>query len=88
VALAYRPPSDLAPRVIAKGNGALAERILALARHHEIPIHDDPALVAVLSLLEIEASVPPELYRAVAEVIAFVYRLGAAARASGQSTNP
>lgn len=79
VALGYDASSDEAPRVAAKGSGLLAERILELAREHGVPVHDDPDLVALLSELELGTEIPENLYRAVAEVLAFVYRLNDAA---------
>lgn len=75
VALRYDGERDNAPRVIAKGAGHLAERIIEAAKEHGIHIHEDPDLAAVLSKLDVEAQIPEELYRAVAEVLAFVYRL-------------
>lgn len=75
VALTYMPGRDYAPRVIAKGSGAMADQILQLARQHDIPLERDPQLVEVLSALEINRDIPPELYRAVAEVLAYVYAL-------------
>lgn len=62
-----------APRVTAKGEGLVAEKILELAKEHHIPLHEDPALVAVLAKLELGDEIPVALYRAVAEVIAFAY---------------
>ncbi|NTW34656.1 MAG: FhlB domain-containing protein, partial [Syntrophobacteraceae bacterium] len=52
-----------------------ADRILELARKHRIPIQSDPALVEVLSQLDIDQEIPPDLYRAVAQVLAYVYRV-------------
>lgn len=75
LAVALRWDGEKAPRVIAKGRGEIAERILALARTHRIPLREDRALVAVLSQIELDRQVPPALYRAVAEVIAFAYAL-------------
>ena len=75
VALRYRPDKDTAPRVAAKGSGLVAERIIELARKHGIPVKDDPDLLEVLSKLEIEEEVPPAVYVAVAELLAFVYSL-------------
>jgi type III secretion system FlhB-like substrate exporter len=53
----------------------LAERIVEIANENDIPIHEDPDLVAVLSKLDVESEIPEPLYRAVAEVLAYVYRL-------------
>ena len=74
-ALAYDRSKDAAPRVSARGKGVIAERILDLAREHGVPIKEDPALAQVLSRLDIDEQIPVELYRAVAEILAFVYRL-------------
>ena len=75
VALRYRPDKDTAPRVAAKGSGLVAEKIIELARDHGIPVKDDPDLLEVLSNIEIEEEVPPTVYVAVAELLAFVYSL-------------
>ncbi len=75
VALRYDTESDRAPMVLAKGQRLLADQILALAQEHGIPVQEDPGLVAVLSKLDVGAEIPEELYQAVAEVLAFVYRL-------------
>jgi flagellar biosynthesis protein len=61
--------------VVARGYGLTAERIIEIARENNIQIHEDPDLAAVLAKLDINTQVPEELYVAVAEVLAFVYRL-------------
>ena len=73
VALGFEPQSDSAPRVTAKGSGKLADQILELARQHDIPIREDRDLIQVLSRLDLEEEIPPQLYRAVAEILAFIY---------------
>ncbi len=73
VALRYDREQDDAPTVTAKGQGKVAENIIELAREHGIPIKDDPDLVEVLASLEIDQEIPPEIYVAVAELLAFVY---------------
>jgi flagellar biosynthesis protein len=78
VALNFDPATMSSPQVVAAGQGEIAERIIALARQHDVPIKEDPDLVAVLAALDIGSAIPPELYQAVAEVLAFVYRLNAA----------
>ncbi len=85
-ALQYDPGRDRAPRLVARGEGHLAERILALAREHGVPVHEDRALVDVLARIDLGAQIPSELYRVVAEIIAFVYRLqqGEATRGEGR----
>ncbi len=74
-AIRYKPEKDSAPKVVAKGSGAMAEKILQIAREHNIPLRDDPQLVEVLSALDLYQEIPPELYRAVAEILAFVYKM-------------
>jgi flagellar biosynthesis protein len=64
-----------APQVTAKGTGAEALEIMALAREHGVPLCDNPALVELLSQIEIGEQVPEALYIAVAHIIAFAYRL-------------
>jgi flagellar biosynthesis protein len=75
IAVALRYDGTGAPRVTAKGRAELAERIVAAAREHGIPLQDDPALAAVLSRIPLGDEIPETLYRAVAEVIAFAYLL-------------
>jgi flagellar biosynthesis protein len=75
VALRYERDKDAAPRVVAKGRGYLAEAIQTIARENHVPLLEDPNLVEVLEALDLHLEVPPELYRAVAEVLVFVYRL-------------
>jgi len=74
-ALRYLPQKDTAPRIVAKGTGAIAEKILSIAKEHNIPLKDDPQLVEVLSALDLYQEIPPDLYKAVAEVLAFVYKM-------------
>lgn len=73
-ALRYQRGEDEAPVVVAAGQGAVAERILEVAREHGVPIHHDPALAAVLSRMDVDEQIPPELYVVVAEILAFLYR--------------
>jgi flagellar biosynthesis protein len=75
VALRYKPGEDDAPRVAAKGRGHVAEKIVEMARAHGVPIRQDRNLVQVLSRLDLEQEIPPNVYRAVAEILAFVYRM-------------
>ncbi len=74
-ALRYIPEHDTAPRVVAKGTGYIAEKILSIAKEHNIPLKDDPQLIEVLSALDLYQEIPPDLYKAVAEVLAFVYKM-------------
>jgi len=72
VALGYDPNEDGAPRVIASGKGALADKIIEKAQENNIPIHEDDKLADTLSRLEIGEMIPPELYEVVAEILVFV----------------
>ena len=72
VALAYDPNEDGAPKVIASGKGALAEKIIEQAKDNKIPVHEDDKLAETLSRLEIGEMIPPELYEVVAEILVFV----------------
>jgi flagellar biosynthesis protein len=81
VALRFQPLQDAAPRVVAKGSGFVAEKILELARKHHIPIRQDKNLIQVLSLLDLNEEIPPTVYKAVAEILAFVYRVSRTAGA-------
>jgi flagellar biosynthesis protein len=74
-ALKYDQASNMAPRVVARGKGHIAEQIIRVARENNVPLHEDPNLVNVLEAMELEAEIPDELYRAVAEVLVFIYRL-------------
>ena len=75
VALKYDRKKDNAPRVIAKGRGEIAEKIIEVARAHNVPLYEDKNLIQILEALDLETEIPAELYRAVAEVLAFIYRL-------------
>jgi flagellar biosynthesis protein len=74
IALAYAS-GDLAPRVVAKGRGMIAERIIAKAREHEVFVHESRDLVALLMQVDLDSHIPPALYQAVAEIMAWLYRL-------------
>lgn len=75
VALKYQAESGTAPKVVAKGKGDIAARIIAVAKEHGIPIHEDADLLEVLATLELDREIPADLYRTVAEVLAFIYRV-------------
>ena len=75
VAIRYDEKKDHAPRVTAKGEGLLAERILELAKEAGVPIREDADLAEVLSRLDINEEIPPETYVIVAEILAWVYKL-------------
>lgn len=74
VALAYREDEG-APRVVAKGRGLLAEAILARAKEAGVYVHESPELVALLMQVDLDSRIPPQLYVAVAELLAWLYRI-------------
>ena len=83
VALEYRPETMVAPVVVAKGRNLIAEKIKQIARWHEIPIIENPPLAqALFKATEVGQAIPPKLYVAVAEILAFLYRTKARLQAS------
>ena len=74
-ALRYRQGDDPAPKLVAKGVGIIAEKIIAAAREAGVPIYEDPDILALLMTLNINEVIPSEMYIAVAEVLAFIYRM-------------
>lgn len=88
VAMSYDPAKDTAPRIVAAGQGELAEAMLALAEKHNVPVYADHPLANALVKLEIGAYVPPELYAAVAEVLAFLWEMERAQSRTGEEGGP
>ena len=74
IALAYGH-DDSAPRVIAKGRGLIAQAIIERARQNGIYVHESKELVSLLMQVDLDQRIPPELYRAVAELLVWIYRL-------------
>ena len=74
VAMAYRS-EDGAPRVVAKGSGVSAEAIISLARESGVYVHQSAELVNLLMQVDLDAEIPPELYQAVAEILAWLYAM-------------
>jgi len=74
VALKYDPHQMHAPKVVGKGTGEVAERILETAQNSGVPIQEDQSLVEVLSKLDIDQQIPTELFEVVAEILSFIYR--------------
>lgn len=74
VAVTY-DTSDSAPRVVAKGYGTLAETIVRTAREHGLYVHESPELVSLLMQVDLDAHIPPQLYVAIAELLAWLYEL-------------
>ncbi|WP_457747719.1 EscU/YscU/HrcU family type III secretion system export apparatus switch protein [Sulfurimonas sp.] len=73
VALQYNKKKNSAPKVTAKGKGERAKKIIEIAKLHDVPIKKDEDLVELLSKVELDAEVPQEMYKAVAEVFHFIY---------------
>ena len=71
VALSYMP-GDAAPKILATGKGAVADRIIEAAKEADVPTYKDDKLADTLSRLEIGDMIPPELYEVVAEILVFV----------------
>jgi len=72
IALRYDPEKDRAPKLVAKGEGSIAERIIKLAKENNIPIVEDTDLVNAMINMEVYEEIPPELYRAIAQILVFV----------------
>ncbi|QHS22232.1 EscU/YscU/HrcU family type III secretion system export apparatus switch protein [Virgibacillus sp. MSP4-1] len=75
VALSYDETIENAPKVSASGQGKVAERILSQAKEHDVPVQEDETLVELLSALNINETIPEDLYQVVAEVFAFIYQV-------------
>ncbi len=74
IALSYAT-GDYAPKVVAKGRGVIAEQIIARAKQHNVFVHESKDLVALLMQVDLDDHIPPELYQAIAEILAWLYRL-------------
>jgi len=74
VALKYAP-GDRAPKVVAKGRGLIAEEIISRAKEHGVYVHESPELVTLLSQVDLDDHIPPALYVAVAELLAWLYQV-------------
>ena len=74
-ALKYEAERDNAPKVVAKGKGLIAEKIIELAQKSQVPIYEDQALANLLTELDLGQEIPPALYPIIAEILAFIYKL-------------
>ena len=74
-ALKYDIEQDSAPNLVAKGSGELAKKIIAQAEENNIPIKEDEDIVEILLQLELGAEIPEELYKAVAEILSFIFEV-------------
>ena len=75
VALRYDQENDNAPKVVAKGRGFVADNILQAAKQNAVPIYQNKTLAGMLMAVDLDREIPPQLYTAVAEVLAYVYRM-------------
>jgi len=74
VALEYARESDPAPRVTAKGEGLLADKIVEIARAHGVTVREDRDLVMLLGAVDVDSPIPVEAFQAVAEILSYIYR--------------
>ncbi len=85
VAIRYDRERENAPRVVAKGRGVIAQQLMAIAKKHAVPVYQNQTVTQLLMAVELDREIPPELYQAVANVLAYVYRLdGRAAEKTGK----
>lgn len=75
VAVSYDAMNNAAPKVVAKGSGLIAENIIAIAKDNAVPIYKSKTLTGMLMAVELDREIPPELYQAIAEVLAHIYRI-------------
>ncbi|EGF30311.1 Flagellar biosynthesis protein FlhB [Oxalobacteraceae bacterium IMCC9480] len=83
VALAYQS-GDAAPKIVAKGRGLIATQIIERAKEHGVFVHESKELVALLMQVDLDGQIPPALYRAIAELLAWLYHIEAAKAADGK----
>lgn len=74
VALKYNSKKDNAPKIVAKGKGKIAENIIEVAKKSGVFIKEDPELIQILSKIDINEEIPPKLYKAIAKILAFIYK--------------
>jgi len=75
IALRYDLDKENAPKIVAKGKGLIAERIIKIAEENELPIKKDEDLVELLTKIDIDQEIPNNLYKAVAEIFSFIYNV-------------
>ncbi len=83
VALAYGS-GDGAPRVVAQGRGLVADEIIRVAQEHQVFVHQSTELVALLMQVDLDREIPPSLYRAIAELLAWLYQLESGSQKNNQ----
>jgi flagellar biosynthesis protein len=67
--------ADSAPTLVAKGRGLMAKKIISLARKNGVPVHEDRNLIEILSTIDLYEEIPTELYKAMAEILAYIYKM-------------
>jgi flagellar biosynthesis protein len=87
VALAYQT-GELAPKVVAKGRGLIAEEIINRARAHGVFVHESKEMVALLMQVDLDRHIPPALYRVVAELLAWLYHIDAMKHTGDKGPKP
>lgn len=75
IALRYNSDDNIAPKVVAKGAGFMADKIITTAKQNAVPVYPNKTLTGMLMAVDIDREIPPELYQAVAEILAYVYRV-------------
>ena len=75
VALRYDREKENAPRIVANGRGIVAQQLMEIAKKHSVPVYQNQSVTQLLMAVELDREIPPELYQAVANVLAYVYRL-------------
>lgn len=75
VALRYDEKSNNAPKVVAKGQGFIADNILKAAQQNSVPVYQNKTLAGMLMAVDLDREIPPDLYTAVAEILAYIYRM-------------
>ncbi len=88
VALKYEPRKADAPRVVAKGRGAIAEQIIAVARAHGVTVREDADLAQILQAVDIDQPIPIEAWAAVAEILSYIYRANRTAAPAAGPVEP
>jgi flagellar biosynthesis protein len=88
VALTYDPGTTDAPRVVASGQGPIAEQIIAVAKAHGIIVREDPDLAEILAAVELDSQIPLEAWSAVAEILSYIYRANRRAIPTANDAEP
>ena len=88
VALKYDPEKNIAPKLVAKGKGHVAENILEAAKKGQVPVYQNKSLVNMLMALELDKESPTELYTTVAEILAYVYRIDSRRKQEREKDEP